>query len=116
MFIILERNGIEKIVIPSILIQRYNSRNIKYNIQKNLKQENCKEINDSVISEYENNIENNNSIQENLTEKLIRTFLRLGHHHSNIDILSYPTEKDTSLNIKFNKEIDICNNKIFEET
>ena len=113
---ILERNGIEEIVIPSILIQRYNSRNIKYNIQKNLKQENCKEINDSVISEYENNIENNNSIQENLTEKLIRTFLRLGHHHSNIDILSYPTEIDTSLHIKFNNEIDICNNKLFEET
>lgn len=113
---ILEKNGIEEIVIPSILIQRYNSRNIKYNIQKNKQIENKKETIDIINDKYQNNIESNDKIQENLTEKLIRTFLRLGHHHSNIDISSYPTEIDTSLHMKFNNEVDICNNKLFQET
>jgi len=113
---ILEKNGIEEIVIPSILIQRYNSRNIKYNIQKNKQIKNQKEAIDIINDKYQNDIESNDKLQENLTEKLIRTFLRLGHHHTNIEISSYPTEVDTSLHIKFNGEIDVCNNRLFEET
>lgn len=112
---ILEQNGINEIIIPSILIERYNSRNIKYNHIKTNKLDNTKDK-EIIYKEYEDNIESNDNIQTNLTEKLLRTFRRLVYHHSNMDITSYPSELDTSLHIKFNHTKDICNNKLLDET
>ena len=112
---ILEDNNINEVIIPSILIERYNSRNIKYNKLKNkLQNDNLdKKI---IDQEYKDNLEFNNDLQENLTDKLIRTFSRIVYHHSNMNITSYPSELDTSLHIKFNRTKYICNNKLLEET
>ena len=112
---ILEDNNINEVIIPSILIERYNSRNIKYNKLKNkLQNDNLdKKI---IDQEYKDNLEFNNDLQENLTDKLIRTFSRIVYHHSNMNITSYPSELDTSLHIKFKRTKYICNNKLLEET
>ena len=51
------------------------------------------------IKSYEEYSDEQNRIQSNLTEKLLRTFLRLTHHCNNLNIVSYPTEQDFNLHI-----------------
>lgn len=51
------------------------------------------------------------SIQKNLTEKLIRSFMRFKHHFNGIDILSYPFELDEYFSIKIN-DMKSNNNKL----
>ena len=56
-------------------------------------------------------------IQYNLTNKLIRTFLRLGCHYNNINITSFPYELDSALHVEVDETKDIvCNNKLLYET
>lgn len=101
-------NGFNKIVVPSILVERWNAKCIsnKLKIEK-------KKLNDSDIRDLE---DKHDILQQNLTNKLIRTFLRMGCHYNNIDIISFPYEVDSCLNIYLNNNDIICNNSLLYET
>ena len=101
--------GYEKIVVPSLLVVRWNAKRIiidnKYH--KNKIDRNEKEALNSELD----------VIQSNLTNKLIRTFLRLTCHYNNISVDSFPYELDSSLHIKLDNDIVMtCNNKLLYET
>lgn len=104
---LLSSEGINDIVIPSILIERWNA----------------KETNILVRSEREKNSEEyiytnkdeHDQIQSNLTEKLLRTFLRIVSHNKTFEVASYPFDIDSSLHIKTSPELD-CNNSLLNET
>ena len=61
-------------------------------------------------------INNQDYIQQNLTNKLIRTFLRLGCHYNNMDVLSFPFELDSCLHIGINDNEMECNNTLLYKT
>ena len=48
-------------------------------------------------------------IQNNLTQKLIRNFMRLHYHFNNVDIIGYPYEVSEYLNIKINPFVNTNN-------
>ena len=56
-----------------------------------------------------------NKIQSNLTEKLLRTFLRLNIHYDGIKVTSYPFDRDTCLHLDINSMSE-SNNEILTET
>ncbi len=93
----LKRYNIDEIVIPSILIERWNAKVIASNLR--LKFDEQKQ----------------NEIQNNITQKLIRTFLRLKYHHETLEITSYPMEFDNCLHLSLHEGI-ICNDHILEKT
>ena len=103
------RMGYDKIVMPSILIERWNAKrfsNIKRQEYGNISDEEKKELDED--QEY---------IQSNLTNKLIRTFLRLACHYNNLDIVFFPYEVDSSLHVAINNDIEmLCNNRLLLET
>lgn len=104
----LQQNGYDKIVVPSFLNSRWNAKviaNERKISSKNLSEDEVNSINE----EHEH-------LQNNLTNKLIRTFLRLGCHFNNIDVLSFPFEYDSCLHI-FVNSLDVkCNNTLLYET
>lgn len=89
--------GIDKVIVPSILITRWNSKEIMLDKKGN-------------IDEYYHD-----NIQSNLTEKLIRTFIRLSNQNKNIEINSLPSEIDYNLILNINENEDI-DNKLLKET
>lgn len=99
--------GINEIIMPSLLIERWNAKEIAYK----------REMNASAINEKEYNMGKiiHTGIQSNLTEKFVRTFLRLTSHYPNIEVLSYPTDIDDSLHLDIDN-LDECNNKLLIET
>lgn len=84
--------GIDNVIVPSILVERWNNKKIA----NKMKKERGKITNE----EYYLKDEYQNYLQSNLTNKLIRTFLRLGCHFNNIDVRSFPFEGDSCLRIK----------------
>lgn len=100
----LKKVGIEEIIVPSILVTRWNAKEISNDVKRNAGRE------DLVVSE-----DKHESIQANLTEKFLRTFRRLAYHHSGIDVVSYPFDVDSSMHMKINEE-NFCNNAILEDT
>ena len=101
--------GYEKIVVPSILITRWNAKKII--IDKKYK---AKKIDDEKREQENIRLDN---IQSNLTNKLIRTFLRLSCHYNNLLVESFPYELDSSLHIMIDNTIDMnCNNRLLLET
>lgn len=84
----MNRLGINDLVVSSMLIERWNAKVISNDLKSKLK-----------IKSYEEYSDEQNRIQSNLTEKLLRTFLRLTHHCNNLNIVSYPTEQDFNLHI-----------------
>lgn len=100
--------GYSSIVVPSFLIERWNAKSIA-----NLLKVKYKKLDDtssnklSLEQEY---------IQNNLTNKLIRTFLRLGCHNNNIEIISLPYEMDSNLHININNNEFCCNNLLLYQT
>lgn len=88
----MQTKNITKIKISSILIERWNAKRIA--ISK--KVQNKKLTND----ETENLIKDQERIQSNLTEKFIRTFLRLSEQYKNLDIIAYPFEIDSYLSLE----------------
>lgn len=101
--------GYHKIEVPSLLIVRRNAKMLLNELKadkKNYSSEKLKEMNQEV-----------DQLQSNLTNKLIRTFLRLGVHYNNIEINSLPYELDSSLHMDVHDDMDIiCNNKLLLET
>lgn len=98
---------IDRIKIPSILIQRYNGKKISNHVH-------------FLIDEDENAYFERNEkikdIQSNLTEKHLRTFRRLSLHNSGIDIIYYPMEKDSNMYFEIESNNVVFNNELLEET
>lgn len=94
--------GVNNVVISSILLLRWNAKRIAINKRY---------MNN--IEEYNKKIEEQEYIQHNLTEKLIRTFLRLKVHYEDIEVLSYPFEMDSNLHINVNN-LNGCNNELLQ--
>ena len=108
---LLSSKGITEIEAPSILLERWIAKE-KYIIEKgNSLEKRGIDKEGFVNSESEKHL----SIQSNLTEKFIRTFLRVIYHHKDFNIESYPFDIDSSLhfNICENSE---CNNSLLDET
>jgi len=104
----LYHNGYTKIVVPSLLNPRWNAKAISNEIKiqiMGLSGEKVKELSN-----------NQDYLQYNLTNKLIRTFLRLGCHYNNIDVLSFPYEIDSCLHMYINDNNIQCNNSLLYET
>lgn len=99
--------GINNIVIPSLLVERWNAKKIASNI----KYEKGK-IDKNKFNELETKQQ---YIQSNLTDKLLRNFLRLNYHYNSIFVTSYPFELDSSMHINVSS-MDKCNNKLLIET
>jgi len=93
--------GYSKIMIPSFLITRWNSKRISNDFRKQ------RGIDSIELEQIE--------IQKNLTEKLLRTFLRLSYHHSGIENLNYVLEDSSYLSLYLSSK-DKCNNLLLEET
>lgn len=108
---LLSNKGITKIEVPSILIERWLGKE-KYIDEKGNSLER-KGINSE---EYVNNEKDKHiSIQTNLTEKFIRTFLRVIYHHKDFSISSYPFDIDSNLHFDI-CESNECNNSLLNET
>ena len=99
--------GYRHIEVASFLPVRWNSKNgvinRKFAIGK--------------ISEEEKNEQHKKveSIQKNLTEKFIRTFLRLSYHYEGININALPYDLDSSLHIDLDDNLN-TNNNLLQET
>lgn len=104
----LYNNGYEKIVIPSLLVERWNAKRIS-----NLLKIKRKKLDDYIANEMLNS---QDYLQQNLSNKLIRTFLRLGCHYNNIGVLSFPFELDSCLHIEINCNDMECNNTLLYKT
>lgn len=100
--------GYNKIIVPSILVERWNAKRIS-----NLLKIKCKKLDDENSQKLNNEQE---YLQLNLTNKLIRTFLRLGCHYNNIDVLSFPFELDSCLHINITDSEMLCNNTLLYNT
>lgn len=96
---------IDKVIVPSIMHMRWNDKEIMFQ-KKSRRIEEFDKISEQVKHEY---------IQSNLTEKLIRTFLRLSYHSDGIEIENYPFELDSSLILKIG-DIQSFNNELLNET
>ena len=104
----LKKMGYNNIVVPSCLIERWNAKSIA-----NVLKSKAKKLD---ISEKERLFNGQDELQRNLTNKLIRTFLRLGCHYHNIGVLSFPYELDSCLHININDNDLYCNNALLYET
>lgn len=104
---LLSSKGINDIVVASILIERWNAKE-KNIIVRSGREENKEEY-------IETNKDEHNEIQRNLTEKLLRTFLRIISHNNTFEVMSYPFDIDSSLHIRTSPELD-CNNSLLNET
>lgn len=105
-FSVLSSKNISKVNVPSILIERWNAKEIA-NIYKFK--------NRNKLEEYQSQKEFHNVLQNNLTEKLIRHFNRLASQNFNVEIQSYPNELDSSLHLLINKNKQI-NNDLLKDT
>ncbi len=94
--------GISKLVIPTYLITRWNAKEI-LNDRRNKDQR-----------KHQEQLNSNEELQRNITDKFIRTFRRLEYHFSNIDIVAYPFVEDTNLVININDNME-CNNPLLKE-
>lgn len=104
---LLASKEINDIVVPSILIERWNAKETGI-IEKSKRQENS-------VDYIATNKEEHNNIQSNLTEKLLRTFLRIVSHNKTFEVTSYPFDIDSSLHIRTSSELE-CNNTLLNET
>lgn len=101
--------GISKVVVPPILITRWNEKMIRLEREKMI-------LFNKTLEDIENDYNDILRIQSNLSEKFLRVFRRIGYHHSSVMISSYPFEEGNNLEIKLLDYVDICNNKLLDET
>ena len=104
----LYNNGYKRMIVPSLLMERWNAKRIS-----NLLKIKFKKMDDDSANKL---INEQDYLQQNLTNKLIRTFLRLGCHYNNIDVLSFPFELDSCLHIGINDKEMLCNNTLLYKT
>ena len=107
--------GIRKLNIPSILISRWNAKMLMIDFKQNFYKK--KGYNDEEITRLVDDIYSKTKmLQTNLTDKFLRTFRRLGYHHSSVGIVGYPMEIDSNLSLFMYDQSDICNNSLLDET
>ena len=94
--------GLSKFIAVSILPVRWNSKKIA----ENLKNRDNNEKN-MILEKQE-------FIQRNLTDKFIRTFLRLKYHFNSVKISSFPSELDFNLHLKL-EDVLVGNNDFLNE-
>lgn len=104
----LYNNRYKRMVVPSLLIERWNAKRIS-----NLLKIKFKKLDEDSANKMFNE---QDYLQQNLTNKLIRTFLRLGCHYNNIDVLSFPFELDSCLHIEISDREMLCNNTLLYKT
>lgn len=90
---LLKDNNILELITSSMLLVRYDNK---------------------VMSTHYDE-EKTNLVQNNMTQKLIRTILRAVHHHTGADVVFYPTDVDFDLHVKITLE-DTCNNELLRQT
>lgn len=92
---LLHENGIENVVVPSILVERWNAKEIFFDYKREmLSKKYSKESVDKALDDLK---DEHDRIQSNLTEKLLRVFRRLEFHHTAININNYPSEQDSRM-------------------
>ena len=96
---LLQSENIQEIKAVPYLPVRYNSRELA-----------------ASRSEREDLFERNKRIQNNLTNKFIRTFRRLEEQNKNIKVTMYPYELDEFLTIEIDNNKKEITNKLLEET
>ena len=99
--------GYQKLVASSILITRWNAKKVIVNSK----------IKSNVFSEREalELIKKQDAIQQNLTDKFLRTFLRLDYHYPNLEVNAYPFDIDSNLHLKITGDL-YSNNTLLNET
>lgn len=100
-----KKNGYSKILVPSILIERWNGKCIANSLK-------------AYFGKYDKEVLDREQVklQYNLTNKMMRTFLRLCCHNYNLKVLSLPYENDSYLRIKVDDKVDSFNNRLLEES
>lgn len=101
--------SINKIVAPYFLVHRYNAIEVSYAYLK----EKYKDI-PLLLSKKEEQVNRIDEIQRNITDKFLRTFRRLDHHFSNINITSFELDMDGCLHLQTNDEYS-CNNTLLND-
>lgn len=105
-------NGINQVRVVSYLPVRYNAKRVSYEKRIDFKKSSLtKEELEHLISDYN---EEHLRIQNNLTQKLLRNFLRLQYHFSNIELDFVPFEIDECMYLTLG-EFSKTNNSILEE-
>lgn len=95
--------GYRKIIIPSFLVSRWNS--FAYAVHSV-----------SILGFKKGKyFKEKEQIQKNITDKFIRTFLRLAYHNSGIRIDSYPMDNDDCLHVRLGEELN-ANNRLLQES
>lgn len=100
-----KRHGYSKIVVPSILIERWNGKCIANFFKAHYGKYNKETLDSEQVK-----------LQYNLTNKMMRTFLRLCCHNCNLKVLSLPYENDSYLRIQVDDELNNFNNRLLEES
>lgn len=104
----LKSKGINEMIIPVMLISRWNTKEIATYLKS-------KEYSQERREEYlSKNREMQDIIQRNLSDKFIRTFRRLEYHFSNIEISAIPFLNDIDMHIEVGDELE-CNNHLLKE-
>lgn len=96
--------GVNDFSLSSFLLERWNAKVISNKVKDEMG-----------IRSYEESYAEQLKIQANLTEKFLRTFLRLDHHCDNLSITSYPMEQTSYLCLT-NDGIIRGNNSLLNET
>lgn len=99
---LLEKENIKEIKVVPYLPLRYLSRELS-----------LREINDS--AKVEELKARNNYLQQNITDKFIRTFRRVNYHFPSLEINRYPYELDEYMGVSLSLEESKFNNQILEE-
>lgn len=110
----LNKQGIEKIKVVSLLPVRYNSKELAFSkkYEFKLKHGNLSDTElKKLLLEYKRE---SLRIQQNLTEKMIRNFRRIEFHFDNCSITSYPMEFDEYLHMNV-REFKYSNNDFINE-
>ncbi len=85
---ILMKEDLTNIVVVDYLPYRYISKNRKIHSLAN----NNEDLNNLLLEQDRN--------QSNMTNKFIRTFMRVNHHLDNMSVIAYPNEIDNSMHLK----------------
>lgn len=108
---LLLEKGITKVEVPSILIERWNGKERLIDDKGNSLERRGIDKENYVNNEQEKHT----LIQSNLTEKFIRTFLRIIYHHKGFNVESYPFDVDSNLHFNI-CEVSECDNTLLNET
>ena len=98
--------GYDKFNASSILISRWNAKKIIVHLKN--KANLLKDGEESKL------LEEQDIIQKNITDKFLRTFLRLSHHYPSIEVTSYPFDTDSYLHLNISGKL-ISNNTLLND-